>query len=99
MLTATAIKTTKKSYLVMNEGGLDMWDKLKSTAISTVRVGTDDMEIALGLLIKQTLKTVLVATLTPTRQGSIETQETGRRYRCEVLSIERSRLTDFATLN
>lgn len=94
-MTATV---TKKSYLVLNEGGIEMWDDYKSRSISTVRVGTDDIEIAVGLLLRQSLKTIIVATMTPTRQ-SIETQETGRRYRCQVLSIERSRLTDYATLS
>lgn len=97
----TAIKTTKAprpSFVLMGEGGIPMWDNYKAKNLGTVKVVTDDLDIAVGLLVRDNEKTVVVATLTPTRH-SIETQETGRRYRCQVFQIAKSRINEFATLS
>ena len=97
-LGGAALPLLPKSFVSMGEGGLEMWEDAKTRSLGTVTVKTDDMEITLGHLLRQTLKTIVVATLTPTRH-SIESQETGRRYRCQVFQIARNRLTEFTARN
>lgn len=88
-----------KSYRVIAEGGLDLWDDLKAKSLGTVRCLTDDTEISLGLLIKNADGEVRIGTITPTRPASLETQELGRRHRTQVLSIQSHRIKRLVTVS
>lgn len=87
-----------RSYQVIAEGGLDMWDDCKSRSRGIVKVVTDDTQIDLAHLLDNTRTAVKVAVHVPTR-NNIETQETGRRYRTQILSIAKHRVRQLLTLN
>lgn len=89
-----------KSYRVIGEGGLSLWEDMKSKhSLGIVRLSTDDTEIAIGHLLLNSNKEVRVATYGPTRPSNTDTQELGRRPMCQVLSIPKHRVRELVTLS
>jgi hypothetical protein len=79
-----------------------MWEdhkaRVRTGEAKFVRVVTDDTEIAIGVLLRDNPKTLVVSTYTPTRHD-LNTQQTGRAYKCQTLSFEKARITELRTLN
>jgi hypothetical protein len=92
----------RRSFIVLTEGGLPMWDDIKGRVNSGeakfVRIVTDDTEISVGVLLRNNEKTVVVGTYTPAKHD-LMSQQTGRAYRCQTLSIEKSRISELRQLN
>lgn len=92
----------RRSFITLTEGGLPMWEDLKARVgtgeAKFVRVVTDDTEIAIGVQLRDNAKTLVVATYTPARHD-LNTQQTGRAYKCQVLSFEKARISELRTLN
>lgn len=81
-----------RSYRVLAEGGLPMWDDLKAKSLGIIQVLTDDLEITLCHLLGSNRDSIRVGTYAPTRYD-LNTRETGRRYKSQVIEIRKSRIT------
>lgn len=87
-----------RSYKVLAEGGLPMQDDVKEKSRGIVRVKTDDTEISLCHLLTISDRTIRVGVTCPTR-ADLETQETGRKVRTQILEIQRHRIRSMTRCN
>lgn len=88
-----------KSYKILAEGGLELWDNLKANSQGIVRVTTNDTEFPLAHVLRNNRQELRLGIYGPTRPGDKDTHETGRRYRSQVVSIPRKAVREVIAMN